>query len=347
VLCTGIAASGVTAGAAVAPALQGGTGPVWSPDGTQIAYIGPQYQDGLNGTTGLNRVMVMSSADGSGAKTIASVKDGSSAIYQVRWASSTRIVFDINPDSLLRSVDVASRRVVPLGSDENVSLDGPGISFSLSRDGSELVANAATRQIEVMPTRGGAFRLLAKPKSASDAEASFSPDGRRVVFVRFQPPYDHGSPGSHPSLMVEATKGGSATALGVAGRWPQWSPDGRWIAVLAGSSRFRRLEIVPAAGGRPRVLAPHHVASFAWSPDSTTVAFIAGKQQYSPDSLGTIDLDGTVERFDIGSMPLSSAPPQWSPDGARIAFTGLDPSNTSRSRIYVIGAHGTGLVRRA
>jgi Tol biopolymer transport system component len=146
---------------------------------------------------------------------------------------------------------------------------------------------------------------------------------------------------------VVATKGGRAKPLGIAGQWPQWSPDGRWIAVLVGNAQYRRLALLPLAGGHPRVLSPHHVAAFAWSPDSSKIAFIGGQKQHRSDAIGTVDLEDSIQPFDTGSMPLAPRTPQWSPDGARIAFTGLNPSNTSQSRIYVIDADGSGLLRLA
>ena len=130
-----VVAGGIESTDAAAPSLAGGRAPAWSPDGTLVAYIGPQFDDANGSAKGLNKLIVMSAVDGSGKRTISSVQNGAAGLNEVRWASSRRIVFDINPDGLLRSVDIGSRRVVALGSVENVALGDPGESFSRSGDG--------------------------------------------------------------------------------------------------------------------------------------------------------------------------------------------------------------------
>lgn len=107
--------------------------------------------------------------------------------------------------------------------------------------------------------------------------------------------------------------------------------------------------MIPASGGTPRVLRTR-VVSFSWSPDSTRLAYVTGATPASsPGSreLGTIDLNGDTQPFDLGSLPVDSATPQWSPDGSRIAFTGLDRANPSESRVYAVDADGTALRRLA
>ena len=300
----------------------------------------------------------MSAVDGSRKRTISSVQNGAASLNEVRWASSRRIVFDINPDGLLRSVDIGSRRVVALGSVENVALEDPGESFSLSGDG-RLVAfdtdppwlatnQEPTLAIGLISSTGGHRHLLSKPRNLSDEQPSISPDGRSVAFTRGVS--GRGGAITRPSLLVEAVTGGHVRRLGVSGVSPRWSPNGRWIAFLGGRNhQNKRLEVIPASGGTPRALRTRVVA-FSWSPDSTRLAYVTGATAASsPGSraLGTIDLNGATQPLDLGSLPVGSATPQWSPDSSRIAFTGLDPANLSKSRVYAIDADGRALRRLA
>ena len=94
----------------------------------------------------------------------------------------------------------------------------------------------------------GARRITSSP--ASDGEPDWSPDHRRVVFVRQEP----GQRGS--SLWVVRRDGGGAFRLtrgqGVAAM-PAWSPDGTTIAFAASPLAGGSFDIwtVPARGGRP------------------------------------------------------------------------------------------------
>jgi hypothetical protein len=49
----------------------------------------------------------------------------------------------------------------------------------------------------------------------------------------------------------------------------------------------------------------------------------------------------------LDATPQAGPPPVWSPDGARIAFTGIDPENPVHTRVYVVAANGAELHRLA
>ena len=107
---------------------------------------------------------------------------------------------------------------------------------------------------------------------------SFSPDGKRFVAVRHTDVDD--------TLMIFNADGTDGRSLGVR-RLPEyyllpaWSPSGDSIAVvLAGTLREGQvsfeIQIVPVAGGPPRILARtgptiSYLASLSWSTDDTTL----------------------------------------------------------------------------
>jgi Tol biopolymer transport system component len=58
----------------------------------------------------------------------------------------------------------------------------------------------------------------------------------------------------------------------------------------------------------------------------------------------TVSADGTISPPLNDSLPIE-ADPVWSPDGNRIAFSGLDNSNNEPEDVYVMNADGSGLQR--
>lgn len=106
------------------------------------------------------------------------------------------------------------------------------------------------------------------------------PDGRDVVFTVARPDVqdnryrsslwrlDLGVQDAEPVRLTRSTRDGS----------PQYSPDGTRIAfVRAGEDGPGQLHVMPADGGESRPLTeqPLGVGSFAWSPDSTLLAYAA------------------------------------------------------------------------
>jgi Tol biopolymer transport system component len=133
------------------------------------------------------------------------------------------------------------------------------------------------------------------------------------------------------------------------------SPDGTQIAFLRTPPQpFSRLEwhlwLMRVDGSDQHQLADIDVSaipgSLAWSPDGTTIAFVAPASAAAPlhydDVLWVVNADGggLHELTDV-----EAAYPRWSPDGSEIAFAGTYEAHghTERSRIGVVGATGAGL----
>ncbi len=163
--------------------------------------------------------------------------------------------------------------------------------------------------------------------------------------------------GQDSRLFVRQVEGGSpipvARDLPGSQGWPHWSPDGKQLTFAS----TRGIEIVPALGGMPRLLAPApptavprgtKVIGGPWSPDGREVAFVRGDTLYAVPPAG-----GAPRAIAMGPTLHSCA---WSPDGSRIACVSgnveammLGPifGNLAQSAIVIApaaGGHPTRLV---
>jgi dipeptidyl aminopeptidase/acylaminoacyl peptidase len=167
---------------------------------------------------------------------------------------------------------------------------------------------------------------------------------------------------------------------------PRFSPDGRWLAFLrAGEGEKPQLHVMPVDGGEPRRVCEHPlgVEAFAWSPDSTRIAYVArvpeeGRYgtdkdvppekepprrittlQYRLDDLG-FTFDRRPHVFVVEALAEEAEPvqltrgdydhgdPAWSPDGASVVFVSARHETRDEdavSDLFVAPASGGDAVR--
>jgi Tol biopolymer transport system component len=211
------------------------------------------------------------------------------------------------------------------------------IAFTSSR-------NAPSGEIYLMnPDGSGQTNLTKSP--ASEVCPAFSPDGKRIAFLR-----------EWNSLWVMNADGSGQTPVltnsGVefAGLMcADWSPDGTKLAftgipkddpnnqdifvVGADGTNIQRLTADPASDSSPR-----------WSPDGKKIAFASIRDRVPGEvnfEIYVMDADGSAQTRLTNNTKFDHSP-AWSPDGARIAFTSRRDDNFE---IYVMNADGSGQTR--
>jgi eukaryotic-like serine/threonine-protein kinase len=160
-----------------------------------------------------------------------------------------------------------------------------------SPDGTQIMFGSP-RGIEVVSALGGPARLVVPDEHGPGVDpwgsggplmpAGWSPDGRRIAFVRGD------------TLLVRNLDGGAERALTQDGEMHSfaWSPDGRWIACVRGNRQSRqpsfmfgnigptRIWLIPVDGsGQPLPVTDDQWfnASPTWTPDSRMLLFLSDR----------------------------------------------------------------------
>ena len=227
-------------------------------------------------------------------------------------------------------------------------------SFTLA-DGTRVVRDRDVYGFELLSVSRDATGAERLTENASfDFYPAWSPDGRRIAFLSDAGRTDADVSGHRLSLFTMSADGTDVRSVldnefMVLHQPPQWSPDGRHLAVV----RYREVEIgwavqisksgrelwvIGADGTDPQRLAGDVVSSLSWSPDGRRLAY--ARADADAVALFTVAVDGTDERR-IGEIRhwrgsrSGSEPAEawidtvaWSPDGTRILMRSDDQHQT-------------------
>jgi dipeptidyl aminopeptidase/acylaminoacyl peptidase len=187
------------------------------------------------------------------------------------------------------------------------------------------------------------------PSAHEEHDVAWSPDGKRIAFLS-----DAASPGQLQVFVIDANsasaKAQQLTHFKGFVSSPQWSPDGKTVALLytedatraAGplvaetpdegviSEEFleQRLTLVDASTGNARQLSPAdmYVYEFDWAPDSRKLVVSAahgnGDNNWWIAGLYSIEAPSGTMLPILLTPKMQIAEPHWSPDGREIAFIG-------------------------
>jgi Tol biopolymer transport system component len=307
--------------------------PVWSPDGSRIAYargverdpvIGVVTPSGLATTirtcSGRRCVTPQGLVWSPDGRALAFMSAGlPTAVYSIALSGGPmhRIAGGINCCLawLPRGVTgaVASLPLPPTSS--------PSGALAFTNDRAD-PGNDDYRLTLLTVSTGHTGLAPLGPQNLQVDSAAWSPDARKLAVA------------SRGRLSVLDEHGMLIRRLPGEGTQPAWSPDGRTIAFVTDAG----LEAIRPDGSGQHMLARGFAEAPAWSPNGRTIAVERGSRIAE---IWLLDADGRHARPLI-RLPGEEADPAWSPDGRRLAFRWFTAAG---SALYVVGADGRGLRR--
>ncbi len=172
-------------------------------------------------------------------------------------------------------------------------------------------ADGELRTVETMRADGTRRRRL-----ATGSAPAWSPDGKRIAYRTSDRVFVMNADGA-----AKVTIGRAAGIDDV----PTWSSTGRLLAFTAESPSGERTLVVAAAVGRTAVEVIGNGLHPAWSPDGSSLAYVARSGSFAASRLVVRRADGASATAVVASDDAIETP-AWSPDGTQIAYV-LRPWN--------------------
>lgn len=313
------------------------TGPSWSPDGRMLAFVryvaGPPFRAELC----IVRVSEQGGPLGSPVQIALPLITRDSV---AGWTPDGRIglILETPYHEYVYTIPVSggkATQVTPLDGLAGIprwSPDGKRIFFRwqggglghVSADGGEVTAHPGMEAAR----KSGFFTIY------PGAGNSVSPDGKTVVFAA-------GTATDGPNLHVVPVEGGELRQIAKMGRYPCWSPDGRWIAYLGpddvDKDRPAIYKVSPDGREVLRISRPSDdvvQGGIDWSPDGRWIAYFLRTASGSQGNMRLVSTEGGASRQVCGISDVRAhSDVSWSPDGRQLAFV-------SRGKIWVVPASG-------
>lgn len=282
----------------------------------------------LSGSTRMVDKVVCQGKNADAFRGLQALPDGSGAVF-AGDCSAPNDLFSVQADGggLTRLTQTATDELDP-----SLSPDGTRVAFARV-DGAD--CEGCNHQIWTTNLDGTDAHAVALPSSSQNAilqddEPSFSPDGTRLVFAR----WDAAITGDTSALYTVSANGGVATPLHRFGDHPAWGP-----ARIAYDGQGKLDLVLPDGSGPQSVSAGDYVP--AWSTEGRLAAITWGGSARL-----SIVLPATKRRIALPGLfgsPLGAPGLAWSPDGSRLAFVAADADGVSD--VWTVGVDGTGLTR--
>jgi len=300
-------------------------GPVWSPDGTKMAYCRwSGYEE--HGAYDIKEILIVRLNDDYqqiDSPTVIKLPLPSDDFIG-GWSTTDEV-------GLVLETEVHTAIYTVSASGGVATMVRPSLSWcpSWSPDG-ESIFYMDYYNVFSAPLSGGQESMIpiAGLKDIGyEGGCDLSPDGTQLALMAEK------VGDTIPHIFVVSARGGEArqVTFGTEQDWfPRWSPDGKWIAfsrTVPGIKKICDLVIVSAEGGDVKILVPwtdscaYCDGLVDWSPDGKFIAYPFLCQD-SATGIGTVPVNGgapeVLVQSDPGHLIISL---RWSPDGTKLAYS--------------------------
>jgi Tol biopolymer transport system component len=309
--------------------------PVWSPDGSLLAFLAHHRDDLSVEEVWITRV----SRTGEGPGEPTKIKLPRFAQSVAGWTADNKIGL------LFTSPSRNAIYTVPLsgGKATQVTPEGDTFNPQWSPDGRSIYFRWGQGDIAQVPAAGGTIREVpmtgAKVRVAlPNGGNHISPDGNRIVFAG---PMEKVL-GVH--LWTVPVTGGEPVRLAMKpdldAFQPRWSPDGRWIAfdserTVPGERKLdENIFVVSSQGGEPRQLTNHtdcFCELLAWSPAGDSIAYACSDQIIRIVPVGGGEPRTVLKADGLGTPRRNSL--AWTVDGSRLIYS-------AKGRLWTVSTAG-------
>jgi dipeptidyl aminopeptidase/acylaminoacyl peptidase len=180
-------------------------------------------------------------------------------------------------------------------------------------------------------SKDGLTTTLLTTSPADEENAAWSSDGSRIAYIARSPEHFSGQllvadfdrtagrfKDAPKAIYTAKDDRGGGWAL----RRPEWTPDGKTIAVVLQDSGWDKINLISAEGGAPQPITSGASEDEApvYSPDGKQIAFVSNRGNLEERHVWIATADGSnphpLARVGVGL----DGGPIWSPDGQKIFF---------------------------